>query len=224
MASPSKVSILYLHGLASSPKGRKRELLEKRFGGDGIEVVAPDLNVPSFRELDFLEMVNAARTAFERAEPRVIVGSSLGALVALSFAESFSSLSSLSSLSSSPGLVLVAPALGFHERWKEKLPEGEEFELFHHGEERMLPIHRRFFEDMALVHVDDAPPAVPVSVVMGTDDETVPFAQVSATWDRWAASGALVRGSHFHRVAGGDHGLVAFGDDIESAVRERLAT
>ena len=221
MAKASKVSILYLHGLASSPKGRKRELLEKRFGGEGIEIVAPDLNVPSFRELDFLEMVKAARTAFERAEPRVIVGSSLGALVALSLSEN---LSLSPSSSSSPSLVLVAPALGFHERWKEKLPEGEEFELFHHGEERMLPIHRRFFEDMALVHVDDAPPAVPVSVVMGTDDETVPFAQVSATWDRWAASGALVRGSHFHRVAGGDHGLVAFGDDIESAVRERLAT
>ena len=76
---------------------------------------------------------------------------------------------------------------------------------------------------MALVRVDDTPPPVPVSIVMGTDDEVVPFAQVSAAWDRWALSGALARGSHFHRVAGGDHGLVAFGDDIESAVRERLA-
>jgi pimeloyl-ACP methyl ester carboxylesterase len=217
--APPRVSILYLHGLASSPRGRKRAVLEDRFGPEGIEVVAPDLNVPSFRRLDFLEMVRAARTAFERAEPRVIVGSSLGALVALSLSEDLSS----SSPSFSPGLVLVAPALGFHERWKEKLPEGEEFELFHHGEERMLPIHRRFFEDMALVRVDDAPPPVPVSVVMGTEDEVVPFAQVSAAWEVWAASGALVRGSHFHRVAGGDHGLVAFGDEIESAVRERLA-
>jgi predicted esterase YcpF (UPF0227 family) len=212
----SASTILYLHGLASSPRGRKRAVLEDRFGSDGIEVVAPDLNVPTFHRLDFLEMVRAARTACDRALPRVVVGSSLGALVALSLAESFSP------LSSSPPLVLVAPALGFHERWKEKLPEGDEFDLFHHGEERPLPIHRRFFEEMALVKVDENPPPVPVSVVMGTDDETVPYAQVAGAWARWEASGRLAKGSRFHRVPGGDHGLVAHGDEIESAVRERL--
>jgi predicted esterase YcpF (UPF0227 family) len=213
VASPT--TILYLHGLASSPRGRKRAVLEDRFGPDGIEVIAPDLNVPSFRKLSFVEMVAAARAACARAEPRVIIGSSLGALVALSLAESLSL--------SSPPLVLVAPALGFHERWKEKLPESDEFDLFHHGEERLLPIHRRFFEEMALVRVDQAPPPVPVSVVMGTDDETVPYAQVADAWARWEASGRLAKGSRFHRVAGGDHGLVARGDEIESAVRERLA-
>jgi predicted esterase YcpF (UPF0227 family) len=209
-------TILYLHGLASSPKGRKRELLEKRFGKEGFTIVAPDLNVPSFRKLDFSEMVAVARAAFDRAEPRVIIGSSLGALVALSFAESFSFLSS-------PPLVLVAPALGFHDRWKEKLPEGEEFDLIHHGEEKAMPIHRRFFEEMADVCVDAAPPPVPVSVVMGTNDESVPFLQVAETWKRWETSGRLVSGSRFHRVEGGDHGLVEFGDWIEAAVRERLA-
>jgi len=68
-------------------------------------------------------MVAAARAAFDRAEPRVIVGSSLGALVALSLAEILGP--------SSSHLVLVAPALAFRERWTEKLPEGEEFDLFH---------------------------------------------------------------------------------------------
>jgi pimeloyl-ACP methyl ester carboxylesterase len=208
-------SILYLHGLASSPHGRKKAVLEDRFAPDGFEIVAPDLNVPSFRELSFEEMCVTARGACERSRPRVVVGSSLGALVALSLAESLAS--------SSPPLVLVAPALGFHERWKEKLPDSEELDLFHHGEERPLPIRRHFFEEMALVRVDDAPPPVPVSVVMGTEDETVPYAQVEEAWARWKASGRLAKGSRFHRVAGGDHGLVAHGDEIESAVRERLA-
>jgi uncharacterized protein len=209
-------ALLYLHGLASSPKGRKRDLLEKRFGKEGFTVVAPDLNVPSFRKLDFLEMGNVARAAFDRAEPRVIIGSSLGALVALSVAESLSS-------SSPPPLVLLAPALAFGERWKTKLPEGDEFDLFHHGEEKPMPIHRRFFEEMAEVRVDAAPPPVPVSVVMGTDDESVPFAQVAEAWKRWEDSGRLAPGSRFHRVEGGDHGLIAFGDRIEAAVRETLA-
>jgi predicted esterase YcpF (UPF0227 family) len=209
-------TILYLHGLASSPKGRKKELLEKRFGKEGFTIVAPDLNVPSFRKLNFFEMVAVARGACERSRSRVVVGSSLGALVALSLAESSSFFSS--------SLVLIAPALGFHERWKEKLPDGEEFDFFHHGEKRPLPIHRRFFEEMAEVRVDAAPPPVPVSVVMGTNDESVPFLQVAETWKRWETSGRLVSGSRFHRVEGGDHGLVDFGDRIEAAVRERLAS
>ena len=207
--------ILYLHGLASSPRGRKRAVLEDRFAPDGFEIVAPDLNVPSFRKLSFEEMVATAREACDRARPRVVIGSSLGALVALSLSESLSS--------SSPPLVLVAPALGFHERWKEKLPDGEEFEFFHHGEERPLPIHRRFFEEMARVDVGETPPPVPVSVVMGTEDETVPFDQVAAAWARWEGSGRLAKRSRFHRVPGGDHGLVAHGAEIESAVRERMA-
>jgi pimeloyl-ACP methyl ester carboxylesterase len=213
VASSSR--ILYLHGLASSPRGRKRDLLEKRFEGEGFTVIAPDLNVPSFRELSFFEMNVAARAAFTRVEPRVVVGSSLGALVALSLAESLGS--------PAPNLVLLAPALGFGERWMSKLPEVDVFELFHHGEGKAMPIHRRFFEEMALVRVDASPPPVPVSVVMGTDDESVPFAQVAESWTRWEASGRLASGSRFHRVEGGDHGLAEFGDRIEAAVRERLA-
>jgi pimeloyl-ACP methyl ester carboxylesterase len=70
--------------------------------------------------------------------------------------------------------------------------------------------------------VDQAPPPVPVSIVMGTRDESVPFEQVAEAWARWEASGLLPPGSRFHRVEGGDHGLIEFGDEIESAVRERL--
>ena len=118
----------------------------------------------------------------------------------------------------------MAPALGFGERWKEKLPEvGEEFDLFHHGEGRPLPIHRRFFEEMARVRVDEAPPHVAVSIVMGTDDE---IGALRAGRGRVGALGGVGPprpGSRFHRVDGGDHGLVARGDEIESAVRERMA-
>ena len=208
--------ILYLHGLASSPKGRKAELLAKRFEKDGITVVAPDLNVPSFDRLSFEAIVEQAAAEEARVKPCVVVGSSLGALVALALAwrEGVNG----------PPLVLIAPALSFGERWEKNLPkEGEKLELFHHGEGRNLPIHREFFQGMATVAVEDDPPPVPVSIVMGTNDESVPFEQVDVTWKRWEASGKLVNGSQFHRVDGGDHGLVEHGDVIEAAVRERLA-
>ena len=208
-------TLLYLHGLASSPKGRKRAILEERFAKDGFRVVAPDLNAPSFARLDFDSIVARAADAVREAKPDVIIGSSLGALVALALVEREGG--------PRTPLVLVAPALAFGERWTSKLPEGDPLELFHHGEGRDLPIHRQFFLGMANVSVGDAPPPVPVSIVMGTDDESVPFAQVAETWKGWEASGKLAPGSRFHAVRGGDHGLTAHGAEIESAIRERLA-
>lgn len=207
-------TLLYLHGLASSPKGRKRAILEQRFGPEGFTIVAPDLNVPWFRELSFEEMVAEASAASSEVRPEVVIGSSLGALVAIALAGSLGP--------KSPPLVLIAPALGFGARWAEKVPETGTLEVFHHGEGQFLEIHCAFFEEMAGVTVDAVPPPVPVSIVMGTADESVPFAQVETRWKEWERSGRLASGSRFHRVEGGDHGLIEHGDAIEAAVRERL--
>jgi pimeloyl-ACP methyl ester carboxylesterase len=207
-------TLLYLHGLASSPKGRKRAILEDRFLGEDVRVVAPDLNAPSFRELDFGAMRRRAVEAAAKSRPDVVIGSSLGALVALALAKE-------QGVRAAP-MVLVAPALAFAERWATKLPPGDPLMLFHHGEGKEIPIHRQFFLDMAHVDVDGEPPAAPVSVVMGTRDESVPYAQVLETWRAWEASGKLAPGSRFHTVEGGDHGLTEYGAEIEAAVRERL--
>lgn len=206
--------VLYLHGLASSPAARKKAILEEALAPDGVEVVAPDLNVPSFERLSFDGIVARAALAAAEARPAVVVGSSLGALVALALAKGAGS--------SGPPLVLIAPALAFGERWKDDLPENEPLQLFHHGEGRPVPIHREFFLAMASVRLEDAPPPVPVTLVMGTHDESVPYAQVQESWMRWEASGGLAPGSRFVAVAGGDHGLSAHADEVVAAVRERL--
>lgn len=212
MAAPT---VLYLHGLASSPVGRKKAILEEALAPEGIAVVAPDLNAPSFERLRFETIVAQAAAAAAETRPAVVVGSSLGALVALTLAHDAGP--------TGPPLVLVAPALAFGERWSEKLPEGESVEMFHHGEGRPLPIHREFFVGMARVRLEDDPPPVPVTVVMGTEDESVPFAQVEEVWKRWEASGRLVPGSRFVAVPGGDHGLIAQAATLVAAVRAQLA-
>jgi pimeloyl-ACP methyl ester carboxylesterase len=139
--------------------------------------------------------------------PAVLVGSSLGALVVLDVAR----------LAPPVSLVLIAPALGFGDRWLEKLPPGESVPFFHHGEMRELPIHRRFFEEMARVTVDGQPPPMRTTAIMGTGDESVPYEGVRRVWDAWEATG-LAEGSRFVPIEGGDHGLVDHVDRIAEEI------
>ena len=142
-----------------------------------------------------------AKVAFWEAKkqmPAVIVGSSLGALVALE----------LAGFAPPAALVLIAPALGFGRRWVDRLPPGETVPFFHHGEGRDLPIHRRFFESMAALDLEASPPPIPVALIMGTEDESVPFEGVSRTWESWEKSNLLTPGSRFVAIPGGDHGLI----------------
>ena len=204
--------LLYLHGFASSPAGRKIALLREALAKDDFRVIAPDLNRPSFERLDFEAMVAEVMRSAEAERPAVIVGSSLGALVALEVARRGAGVP----------LVLIAPALGFGARWTEKLAPGDPVRFFHHGQGKELEIHRRFFEQMARVDVDREPPAVRVAVVMGEKDESVPFQGVRDVWTRWEAAG-LAPGSRFVAIPEGDHGLVDHVDRIAAEIREAAA-
>jgi len=204
-------NVLYLHGFASSPRGRKVEALRDLLAPDGIRVIAPDLNIPSFQKLDFKAMSRVAFWEAKKHMPAVIVGSSLGALIALDVAR----------LAPAPALVLIAPALGFGSRWLEKLPPGDTLPFFHHGAGRELPIHRRFFEQMAALDLESHPPPMAVSIVMGERDESVPFEGVRSVWRAWERSGSLAAGSRFVPIEGGDHGLI---DHVERIRDEVLAS
>jgi len=201
--------ILYLHGFASSPNGRKIALLRDALRPLGDVVVAPDLNRPSFGNLSFDAIVDEVVRAAGAEAPDVVVGSSLGALAALRAARR----------GLAAPLVLVAPALGFGSRWIQKLAPGDPVRFFHHGQGQELEIHRRFFEDMAVLNIDREPPPQRVTVLMGEQDESVPFEGVKSIWKRWEASGRLAPGSRFVGIPEGDHGLVAFVPMIAEAIR-----
>jgi predicted esterase YcpF (UPF0227 family) len=201
--------LLYYHGFASSPASAKIGLLRQRIEPQ-ITLDAPDLNAPSFEQLHFAAVVARALACARAHPPDAIAGSSLGALVALAVARE---------VKDAP-LVLIAPALGFGSRWIEKLPAGDPIVMHNHARNAEAPIHRAFFEEMARVDVDQQPPAAPVTVIMGTADESVPYANVAAVWQGW--EGRLAAGSRFITIDGGDHGLVAHVEVIESAVREAV--
>jgi len=210
----SDSSVLYFHGFASSPVGRKVEALTTLLAPDGIRLNVPDLNVPSFERLDFQAMVDEGVEAGRRIPPRAIVGSSLGALVALGVLQR----------GVRAPLILIAPALGVASRWHERIGQNDPVMVYNFALDRESPIHRAFFDQMAGVTVDQQPPPVPVTVIMGRHDESVPFHRVQGVWENWERSGALVPGSKFLEIPDGDHGLTSFVDIIADEIRKAVAT
>jgi predicted esterase YcpF (UPF0227 family) len=203
------IEILYFHGFASSPGSRKVGLLRDRLPEDEFHLNVPDMNVPSFAELDWRAMVANAVDEGRRRPPDLIVGSSLGSLLTLEVAHA----------GIAAPIVMIAPALGVARRWSEALPDDDPIHVYNHVLDREVPIHRRFFEQMSTLEIDLAPPPVPVTVIMGRLDESVPFAIVSETWERWVESGELVEGSRFVEVPDGDHSLTENGDLIAEEIR-----
>lgn len=202
------MKVLYFHGFASSPRSQKLVAL-KELLAPGIVVHSPDMNVPSFDRLDFDEMAAVALAVARRTPPDVIVGSSLGSLVALEIVRR----------GIVAPLVLIAPAVGIGERWLSKLPPGDPIEVFNHASNGNSAIHRAFFERMASVCPEEHAPPARVTVIMGQDDESVPFAWVRGVWESWTRSGKLVAGSKFVEIAHGDHGLVAYVPLIACMIR-----
>lgn len=205
-------SVLYFHGFASSPASAKITALRPLLAPYDIELTTPDLNVPTFEELDFEAVVDHAMDVARLHPPRALVGSSLGSLVALSVAKRGIDVP----------LVLIAPALGVARRWAERVPAGERVKVFNFARNADAFIHRRFFEQMAALHVDDAPPAARVTAIMGRKDETVPFWIVEETWQSWERQG-LAPGSRFIELEQGDHSLVEEADVICNAIVEACA-
>lgn len=203
-----KIPILYLHGFASSPRGTKVQILREQLEPEGFEFHTPDLNSPSFEKLDYDASVQRAVEAGRRNPPRVIVGSSLGALMALDVVRH----------GIHAPLVLIAPAIGVADQWLTKLPAGDPIKVFNYADEKETEIHRAFFDRVSTAQPDRDPPPVPVTAIMGRNDESVPFERVAEVWDRWKKQG-LVPGSRLIEIPDGDHSLVSHIDLIADQIR-----
>lgn len=204
--------VLYFHGFASSPASAKITALKPLLEPYEIELDTPDLNVPSFEQLDFDAIVEHAWNRAHANPPRAVVGSSLGSLVALAIAHR----------GVHAPLVLIAPALGVARRWEERMPATDPVTVFNFARNADATIHRKFFEQMSALYVDADPPPSRVTAIMGRKDETVPFDIVLETWQRWESSGRLARGSRFIELEEGDHGLVSHADIITNAIVEAV--
>jgi len=101
------MSVIYLHGFASSPLSSKARRFASELASLGVDFSCPDFNEPAFESLTITRMLEQTREEIERASgPVALVGSSLGAFVALHAADR-------DDTGKVARLILMAPALDF---------------------------------------------------------------------------------------------------------------
>jgi pimeloyl-ACP methyl ester carboxylesterase len=181
--------LIYLHGFASSARSTKATAFAARSAEAGWSFACPDLNLPDFESLTISRMIDQVTDAVAASPaPRVaLVGSSLGALVALEAA-------ARAQPTAGPqidALVFLAPALDLApglerhlgaaamEQWQRT----GTLDVFHYADQRMHPLNWAFMEDARRYDSIRTITTLPVLVYHGRRDDVVDVASVA----EWAA-------------------------------------
>lgn len=169
-----KFQYAYVHGFASSEKSRKAAYLAKVFGAHQRQLLRPNLNRPTFRQLTYsgaLEVLDELDQKGGEGKWRFI-GSSMGGYLAARWAQLHPE--------RVDRLVLLCPGFNLVERWPKLVGDHRMKRWEKEGELRlpgpkgkMEPVHWGFIED-ARTH--PPVPEVPCEtiIVHGTRDPTVP--------------------------------------------------
>lgn len=208
----SGTPLVFLHGLTSARVGEKSTQLFDYAGRHGMPAWRFDMrghgtSSGDLADVTLTDLIADARTVLQAAGPSILIGSSLGGLVAAWTAAQHPSLVR--------GLVLLAPALRFLPRLRARLAPDGRLHL-PHGE-RALEFHPHVLEDFERHDERLLPGAIrqPTLVVHGALDETVPVEASAEFHDQLAATTR-----ELFVYEDGDHRLnVEFGDILERAAR-----
>ena len=165
--------VLYLHGFASGPGSRKGRAFDAYLGERGFGVERLDLRLPDRNALRVSAMIAHTSKQLD-GDPTILIGSSLGGLVASHVAAARTDITHC---------VLMAPAFRFAERWRESLgaarvaawQAGEPLIVDDHAGGPPLRVDYGFYVDAASVDADMPDLAMPTCVLHGRRDEVVPI-------------------------------------------------
>jgi uncharacterized protein len=180
------VHVFYLHGFASSAQSTKATWFAARFAAQGVPFHCPDFNEPDFATLTLTRMIERveAGLAGHGDQPAVLMGSSLGGVVALHVAARRPDRVAR--------LVLMAPALMFGKdghaflgpervaRWR----ESRTLDVHHYGYGETRPLNYAFYEDSLRYDASTADVRQPILIFQGLRDASVPHEMV----ERYAAA------------------------------------
>jgi len=174
------VSIIHLHGFASSPGSRKAQFFSERFAPFGISLRVPDLNVPDFEHLTLTAMIEKAASEVITCPtgPVYMIGSSMGGAVALHL------------LNRNPQvalrvqkLVLLAPGLDFigsrrrqlGDEGLKKWQETGSLAMEHFADGKVHQLHYGLVVDMARYDTFGVTVNTPILLIHGRQDEVVDY-------------------------------------------------
>jgi len=178
-----KKKILYLHGFASSAQSTKARYFRKKFKAFQVEFHAVDFN-PTPRDFEYLTttgLINRLRQYVLDHHLEniniIIIGSSYGGLIALHYAHRFGGYAHR--FGGVEKMLLLAPGLtwlsgGLEKEALEQWKKAGAAPVFHHAFEQEIPVRYDLQTD-GLCYLDPVPPVVPITIIHGHNDKTVPI-------------------------------------------------
>lgn len=207
-------SVVYLHGFASSPASSKAQRFRRELEALGVGFSCPDFNEPAFETLTTTRMLDqtAAAIAAARPGPVALVGSSLGAFVAVHAAAR--EMAKRVAARRVDRLILLAPAFDFGgnrlrqfgEHGIEAWRRAGKIRMFHYAFNEERDINVSLYDDAARYDAFALNVDLPILIVQGTRDASVDPAMVT----RWAAA----RPNVDLQLVDDEHQLTASTDDI----------
>ncbi|MEM7064062.1 MAG: YqiA/YcfP family alpha/beta fold hydrolase [Cyanobacteria bacterium P01_B01_bin.77] len=204
------VDYIYLHGFASGPQSYKGQWLRSRFQTQAIDLQLLDLNQGDFAHLTLSRQIDQVLHLLRG--PTILIGSSLGGLVAAWIAQQ--------SEHHIEQLILLAPAFQFLNQWLPRL--GEEqlsqwqstgwLSVYHYGLDSQQPLHYEFVTDAQHYPDSQLQKSIPTLILHGQHDNiiTLEASRLYAHHRPWVTLQPLDT----------DHGMVNAMDDIWHAITD----
>lgn len=174
------MTVIYLHGFASSAQSTKATYFAARLRERGIDLLTPDFNEPDFTTLTITRMIDQVGSLMDgRGAPVTLIGSSLGGFVSVQAA--------LKHPDRVRRLILLAPALDLTsgppgDRSLSEWKRTNRLDVFHYAYGRVMPLEYGLYADAQSYDSLNASLTMPIQIFQGRRDTAVE----PSTVERWA--------------------------------------